>query len=454
MIKRNFIKIILLLTLFFISIGYASLNTVLEMSGNVVIERYNGVIITDIVSEDVDLDEKASINGFDVTDFNLKVVLANSTDSRIAYKIKVFNNSIYYYKFMDIINKNYDNENIVYYLNGLELYDVLAPAETREFYIVFKYKNDEICLNKELNAFINFNFEKVTKEIKFADKVKTAEYSLNVMNDMLDRVIDLIPKINYEGMGELDKKIILSEINELLSEVKWIYDYTKLYDTHMFSKTDFDNIYVGEELLQINLERLDTNFIEKATFEQLDLLEEVCQRQKEVIIGDLEEITQIKTSLDVSEINGHNHLNYLLEEINFDISLMQTIEGNLTEVHDMAQRMRYLSIEAANEETNDKVLALNLEFQQLILEIYRIIDGPCFDGMAIANGFSFILNGRERKIEEFDKTILNSLNEDLTKDNAELYSDIVWSFIEQLGTLRAKIGNYQNVASIYGWNLE
>src|ERR687886_408545 len=55
------------------------------------------------------------------------------------------------------------------------------------------------------------------------------------------------------------------------------------------------------------------------------------------------------------------------------ISMIQTAEGALTEVHSMLQRMRELAVQASNDSlsTNDRT-AVNVEVQQLKAEINNI----------------------------------------------------------------------------------
>jgi flagellin len=62
------------------------------------------------------------------------------------------------------------------------------------------------------------------------------------------------------------------------------------------------------------------------------------------------------------------------------ISLIQTAEGGLTEVHDILQRMRELAVQSSND-TNTTIdrTALDDEFQQLGLEITRIQDKSQFN---------------------------------------------------------------------------
>ncbi|GAB3477238.1 flagellin N-terminal helical domain-containing protein [Marinomonas epiphytica] len=85
-----------------------------------------------------------------------------------------------------------------------------------------------------------------------------------------------------------------------------------------------------------------------------------------------------------SQING---LNQAVRNANDGISLAQTAEGALDESTEMLQRMRTLSIQAANSSNTDKDrLALQEELAQLSQEINRIADTTTFGGRNLLNG--------------------------------------------------------------------
>jgi flagellin len=84
-------------------------------------------------------------------------------------------------------------------------------------------------------------------------------------------------------------------------------------------------------------------------------------------------------------------LNQAVRNANDGISLIQTAEGALVEVSNMLQRMRELSVQAANDtNTTTDRSALNNEFGQLRTEINRIATNTQWNGMNIldktANG--------------------------------------------------------------------
>src|SRR5687768_5641588 len=69
------------------------------------------------------------------------------------------------------------------------------------------------------------------------------------------------------------------------------------------------------------------------------------------------------------------------------ISVAQTAEGALTEVHSMLQRMNDLSVQHANgTQGTDSQAALSAEFDALNTEITRIKDNTKFNGVTLFSG--------------------------------------------------------------------
>src|SRR5690606_30092846 len=84
------------------------------------------------------------------------------------------------------------------------------------------------------------------------------------------------------------------------------------------------------------------------------------------------------------------------------ISLIQTAEGALQEVHAILQRMRELAVQAANDtNTDDDRTALQNEISELIDEIDRIAQYTEFntkkllDGSLASNGLTFHIGANE-----------------------------------------------------------
>lgn len=85
-----------------------------------------------------------------------------------------------------------------------------------------------------------------------------------------------------------------------------------------------------------------------------------------------------------AQISG---LNMAGKNIQDGISLVQTAEGALNETHAMLQRMRELSVQAANDTlTDDDRAQINVEFQQLKEEITRISTDTEFNTRTLMNG--------------------------------------------------------------------
>ena len=85
-----------------------------------------------------------------------------------------------------------------------------------------------------------------------------------------------------------------------------------------------------------------------------------------------------------SQIRG---LNMAIRNANDAISLTQTAEGAMSEVTDMLQRMRELSLQSVNGVNNDADRAsLDAEVQALISEINRVADTTKFNNQSILDG--------------------------------------------------------------------
>lgn len=142
------------------------------------------------------------------------------------------------------------------------------------------------------------------------------------------------------------------------------------------------------------------------------------------------------------------------------ISLVQTAEGALNEVHSMLQRMSELSVQAANgtNDTTDRS-SINDEIQQLKTEIQRVGSTTQFNKMNILDGtFSTGANkllqvGANANqtikidIDALQLVVGSSLKANLkteTATNAQSAIGVVQNSIEKLSKLRSKLGAVQN----------
>ena len=80
-------------------------------------------------------------------------------------------------------------------------------------------------------------------------------------------------------------------------------------------------------------------------------------------------------------------LTQAVRNTNDGISLVQTVEGALQETTSILQRMRELSVQAANDvNTKADRLSINAEVEQLISELNRISEAPTFNDQKVLNG--------------------------------------------------------------------
>ncbi|MBP2027744.1 flagellin [Acetoanaerobium pronyense] len=144
------------------------------------------------------------------------------------------------------------------------------------------------------------------------------------------------------------------------------------------------------------------------------------------------------------------------------VSLIQTAEGALNEVHSMLQRMRELAVQAANDtnQSEDRE-ALQGEIDQLIEEIDRIGTNTEFNGIGLFNGTTVsgtfigqkikIQNGAnsnqmvEIELNKIDSTelVLSGIGVSSNIDS-NLAIGRLDDAISKISEQRAKLGAYQN----------
>ncbi len=85
-----------------------------------------------------------------------------------------------------------------------------------------------------------------------------------------------------------------------------------------------------------------------------------------------------------SQVNG---LNVAARNAQDGISVIQTAEGQLTEVHSILQRVRDLAVQAGNDSNNpDSRKAITTEVTQLVDELDRIAESANFNGIQLLDG--------------------------------------------------------------------
>ena len=144
-----------------------------------------------------------------------------------------------------------------------------------------------------------------------------------------------------------------------------------------------------------------------------------------------------------SQVRG---MNVAIRNANDGISMSQTAEGALGKVADSLQRMRELSVQAANatNSASDKD-SLDEEFGELAKEIQRVLGGTTFNELNIlganAQAFTFQVGANTTSDDTIDITTIN-----LTTDATVT----VVAGTNNAGAGRAVIDNTANAATIQG----
>ena len=210
-------------------------------------------------------------------------------------------------------------------------------------------------------------------------------------------------------------------------------------------------------VVQHNLTAANTN-------RQLGITTSGLQKSKEKLSSGykINRAADDAAGLSISEKmrNQIRGLNKASDNAQDGISLVQTAEGALNEVHSMLQRMSELSVQAANgtNDTTDRS-SINDEIQQLKTEIQRVGSTTQFNKMNILDGtFSTGANKLlqvgananqtiQIDIDALQSVVGSSLKADLkteTATNAQSAIGVVQNSIEKLSKLRSKLGAVQN----------
>ncbi|AIQ14809.1 flagellin N-terminal helical domain-containing protein [Paenibacillus durus] len=153
----------------------------------------------------------------------------------------------------------------------------------------------------------------------------------------------------------------------------------------------------------------------------------------------------------IYQING---LNQAQRNAQDGISLLQTAEGDLTEVHSMLQRMNTLANQAANGTYQDEDRAnLQKEVSQLVQEIDRITGNSNFNGVSLLKSASTV-NFQIGVTSGESLTVSLSSNKASalgisglsisTASKAGSALAVIKSAISTVSTNRANLGAYQN----------
>src|SRR4051812_11557848 len=149
------------------------------------------------------------------------------------------------------------------------------------------------------------------------------------------------------------------------------------------------------------------------------------------------------------------------------VSLVQTTEGSLTEVHSMLQRIRELAVQYKNGSlSNNDRTAIQSEVNQLASEIERIGQSAEFNGLKVLNAaqtLSFQVGASDGQVISVSTISLGSavgvsffqLSQAGATDIAEIDAaiDVVSSQRSQFGAVQNRLGYTLENSAIYEENL-
>ncbi len=127
------------------------------------------------------------------------------------------------------------------------------------------------------------------------------------------------------------------------------------------------------------------------------------------------------------------------------ISVAQTAEGALTEVHSMLQRMNELAVQNANgTQSTESKAALSDEFTALKTEITRITDNTKFNGVKLFSGTDLVFQVGSDAADKI--TVDGAAALKAVDVSAALITDstTVQTAVTAISTQRAKLGALQN----------
>ena len=293
-LKSKFYLFIIFIATLFIGIGYASINSIsLDISGRSQAKSQDKVFITNIEyieDENSNLTENLIVNSASQTILNSKISLTeNDKESKVKIAITVYNSSNEDYVFVGTFfdDEFYDNKNIIFELENLEIEKILPKGDYYTFYVNFKYKNEESANsgNNILNSSIDYRFE----PFRVKETLSGIEFNYQLKNSTYEPEGDVYEYYSVDSNRAVDNsvKIIVfgktsdysSQVSGLTKEPLDLYRtgsismYRKVledgkYKIYILSDTGkfilnenaawmFDKLYSLEEI--INLHLLDTS---------------------------------------------------------------------------------------------------------------------------------------------------------------------------------------------------
>ena len=315
--KKTLWLFLILITILFIGVGYASINSITgEIKGTVIAEVQTGVFITNVeYVSNVDANLTTSnIDYYIGTMLQSTVELSDTNpNSQIQYKVTVHNNSEETMTFVDVLydNEFYDNQDIVFEISGFTPGQEIGPYENKEIIITFKYKNAEIPENNVLKSYLNFNIKRANRLV-LANDVESTE---NYLTSSVPK--EQIETIKFE-QGEEPTEGIISKFDASEKQDESIIGY--------YTDVDNNDLY---ELTFVSNETIFTN------------------KNSQYLFSNLTNVTRIE--LDNFSTLGTSNMSAMffgnLSLIKLDVSLWDTSKAiNMSNMFSYCRKLNILDV--------------------------------------------------------------------------------------------------------------
>mgnify|MGYP000859351025 CR=1 FL=1 len=245
--KNMTLLFLLFMSMILMGIGYASIQSVTgEITGKASSKMQDGVFITNVeYVSDVDANKDSSkIELYSGTMMKSTVKLSSTNiNSQIKYKVTVYNNSEERQPFTGVRHGDeyYDNNDIIFEVNGFKPGQTIEPKETKDIIITFKYKNN-IPENTVLKSYLNFKMSNPNRMVT-AD---VGDASTNYLTGTVTK--DKIETVKFEmGKEPTDVNIISKFDASEKQDGSIIGYYTDKDNNGLYELT-----FVSEEVIYAN----------------------------------------------------------------------------------------------------------------------------------------------------------------------------------------------------------
>ena len=180
---KNLFLILIILASFFMSIGFANINSIIntiETTANIIIKKKLHINNVEVNEASNGLGE---VSFFDGTYFYTTSTLSKTDPtSSVTYTVTIVNSTPYRYGYINakymLGEDTYDNENIIFEINGMNEETILESGDAITFTVTFKYNDPTNTNNNILNAGINFIFKNLSA-MQLSSLIELNESNIN-----------------------------------------------------------------------------------------------------------------------------------------------------------------------------------------------------------------------------------------------------------------------------------